>query len=212
MKLNSQIKLGLELPTANEIEVKSEPMLFRCDLENAYKLGGPLTHKFLNALPEDWKASPISVDSRVHMLMPGMFPCIPGWHHDDVPRERADGQPNYENPSYKAEHCMAIWGDCSLTEFAIGGHEIAIPPIGCKIYKLLSPQIDAMCVAGTLKSVTALPRRMVFFDWQTWHRGAPTTHIGFRFFIRASRNSMLPPINETRHNANVYMPVIDEGW
>lgn len=31
------------------------------------------------------------VDSKVHMLMPGQFPCVPNWHGDAIPRD-ADGQ------------------------------------------------------------------------------------------------------------------------
>lgn len=212
VKIKSYFRFGADLPDASENEVKTEPMLFRCDYTHAHELGGRLTREFLNALPEDWKTTNLSIDSRVHMLMPGMFPCIPGWHHDDVPRERSDGQPNYENPSYSAEHCMALWGDCSLTEFAVGEHEVEIPPLGSKIYKILSPQIEELCLNGTLERMMALPRKQIFFDCQTWHRGAPTTHTGFRFFIRATRNSALQPLNEIRHNANVYMPVIEEGW
>jgi len=31
------------------------------------------------------------VDVKVHMLMPGQYPCIPNWHQDFVPREKAKG-------------------------------------------------------------------------------------------------------------------------
>jgi len=31
-----------------------------------------------------------TVDVKVHMLMPGQFPCIPNWHGDAIPRD-ADG-------------------------------------------------------------------------------------------------------------------------
>lgn len=208
MKINSQIKIGAELALAEQAMVKAEPMLHRATRAYAEDNGGQLTQRFLSALT--WPD--VLIDSRVHMLMPGMYPCIPGWHHDDVPRERADGQPNYENPSYRAEHCMALWGDCSLTEFAIGEHEMVVPPIGVKIYKTLSPQIENLCVAGELKRIVAPECRLLYFDWQTWHRGAATTKPGFRFFIRATRGSQLKPRNETRANANVYMPVLDEGW
>lgn len=27
------------------------------------------------------------VDVKVHMLMPGQWPCIPNWHYDNVPRD-----------------------------------------------------------------------------------------------------------------------------
>ena len=78
-------------------EVKNEPMLFSCNFEYALILGGPLTARFLAALPPEFlMAKDLIIDSRVHMLMPGWFPCIPGYHHDDVPRaSRLCGQPNY---------------------------------------------------------------------------------------------------------------------
>lgn len=183
-------------------------MLHRATRDFALTYAGPITSAFLHALEWD----DILIDSRVHMLMPGMFPCIPGWHHDDVPRERSDGQPNYETPSYRAEHCMALWGDCSLTEFAIGEHDVVIPPIGQKIYKRLSPWIENLCATGKLERVTCPERTMMFFDWNSWHRGMETTKKGFRFFIRATKGSALNPRNEIRVNANVYMPVLDEGW
>ncbi len=31
-------------------------------------------------------ASEFTWDVKVHMLMPGQFPCIPNWHYDNVPR------------------------------------------------------------------------------------------------------------------------------
>lgn len=34
--------------------------------------------------PED--PSDFTWDVKVHMLMPGQFPCIPNWHYDNVPR------------------------------------------------------------------------------------------------------------------------------
>lgn len=209
MVIKSQYKLGYKLAHFTQAQIKSEPMFHKASKEFAYDMGSQITKEFLNFL--DWR-EPLIIDSRVHMLMPGMYPCIPGWHHDDVPRERSDGQPNYENPSYKAEHCMALWGDCSLTEFALGTHEVEIPSVGKKIYKELSKFIDWHCEHGDLDKVTSPEAQQIFFDWQTWHRGAPTTKTGFRFFIRATRFTKLEPLNEIRYNANVYMPIIEEGW
>ncbi len=80
--IDSGILLGKKLDIKyNKSDLKSEPMLFRATREFARFVGGPLTKAFLNAL--DWEDC--LIDSRVHMLMPGMYPCIPGWHHDDVP-------------------------------------------------------------------------------------------------------------------------------
>lgn len=32
------------------------------------------------------------VDSKIHMLMPGQYPCIPNWHYDMVPRDTLGNQ------------------------------------------------------------------------------------------------------------------------
>lgn len=212
MKFNSEITIGDNKILTSEAQIKVEPMLHRANGIFAHQNGGEITRTFLHYLFCYWRTDNILIDSRVHMLMPGMYPCIPGWHHDDVPRERSDGQPNYDNPSYKAEHCMALFGDCSLTEFALGEHEIDIPPVGRKVYKELSPKIEQLCIEGKLNRFTAIPNKLIFFNWQTWHRGAETTKTGFRFFIRATKGSNLKPKNEIRYNANVYMPVLNEGW
>ena len=37
---------------------------------------------FLEHSPDDY-----AVDVKVHMLMPGQYPCIPNWHLDFVPRD-----------------------------------------------------------------------------------------------------------------------------
>lgn len=201
-----------ELPRAEDFLIKQEPMLFRCDWEHAAELGGPLTTKFLSNLPDEWKYSEISVDSRVHMLMPGWFPCIPGWHHDDVPRERCDGQPNYVNPSYRAKHAMALWGDASLTEFASGIATFPDIPVGGVFYRAWHPMVEEKLGTGELTKMIAPERRIVFFDWETWHQGKEATKSGWRFFIRATRDSLQPPKNEIRHNCQVYMPAPMAGW
>ncbi len=212
MLINSEVTLGAQLDPADEALVKREPMLHRAEWDFAWLNGGELTRRFLSSLPVDWIESPLTIDSRVHMLMPGMWPCIPGWHHDDVPRTRVDKQPDYDAPAYKAEHVMALWGDCSLTEFALGEREFAIPPIGEKVYKGLDTAVEQACVDGHLQRFTVPQCRLIHFNWLSWHRGMPTTKRGFRFFIRATRASHVPARNEVRYNANVYMPVVEEGW
>lgn len=61
----------------NQDDVKNEPMFFNCDLDFAYKNGGDITKSFIENLPMDWINSNPVLDSRVHMLMKGWYPCIP---------------------------------------------------------------------------------------------------------------------------------------
>src|ERR1700749_4013133 len=86
-KISSGLEFGRSFAATVPNEVlKNEPMFFNSDLNFAYEAGGPATRSFIDALPDGWKAEPAVIDTRVHMLMPGWFPAIPGFHHDDVPR------------------------------------------------------------------------------------------------------------------------------
>jgi hypothetical protein len=191
--------------------VKNEPMLFNCSFARGYDLGGPITRDFLDLLPYQWENS--IIDSRVHMLMPGWFPCIPGWHHDDVPRSRTDGQPNYMDPEYRAEHAMfLVNGEIAPTQFALGRVDMEEPPLGAKIYEKWSKQIHAFTSEGTLKSWSAPSNQVIYFDWQTFHNGVSAIKPGWRFFIRASRNTNRKPTNEVRKQVQVYLNALEEGW
>lgn len=211
---NSQIGFDPSIdinPTQDEI--KNEPMLFNCDFGAAIKLGGPITKKFINSLNSEFHDNvDIVFDSRVHMLMPGWFPCIPGFHCDDVPRERSDGQPNHVNPSYQSKHCLMICGDASRTEFALGEFELEEPPLGEKIYKVWHPQVEQKVRNGELQSFSAEPNMLIYFDYDSWHQGTPATKNGWRFFIRATINTTRKPTNEIRRQTQVYLSNPMEGW
>src|SRR5262249_36308588 len=101
---DSRFSLCGRVPPFTPEQVKAEPTFFAAGIDFARRHGGPITHAVLDALPDDWRAAGLVIDSRTHLLMPGWFPCIPGWHLDDVPRTRSDGQPEHRNPAYWAEH------------------------------------------------------------------------------------------------------------
>jgi len=212
-RFNSQIRIGETLPDFPVKEIKNEPMLFNCDLQHAYLFGESLTHAFLDKLPEGWlNSKDLILDSRVHMLMKGWFPCIPGFHHDDVPRDRADGQPNYINSSYKAEHAMALIGDCCPTEFALGNAEFPEIKEGEKYYKIWHPLVVEKIKNGELASVNAPSNKIIYFDYHTWHQGIQSAKDGWRWFIRATRNTGRKPTNELRRQVQVYLENPMEGW
>jgi hypothetical protein len=222
-KCVSSIRLlqHLRMPPFFESHVKNEPMLFNCDYDAAMQLGGPITQFFAarcfaHCGPED-----LVIDTRVHMLMPGWWPCIPGWHHDDVPRLRDDGQPWYpelegEHSSlYRSRHLMAIVGsDASLTEFAIGEAEFPAIPPGEIGYKIWHPIVDAYVADGTLELVRAGVGEMIAFDDRSWHQGVRATGNGWRWFGRASyaTDRARHVTNEVRRQVQVYLENPMEGW
>jgi hypothetical protein len=214
IEIDSQIRLGTQLAAASAAEVKDEPMLFSCSPQEAFRLGGPLTARFLNALPFGWLGGhDVIVDSRVHMLMEGWYPCIPGWHHDDVPRSRGDGQPNYISPEYETEHCMWLAGDkIASTEFAIGRVEMPEVPLGEIVYGKWSLIVNRLLSEDKLTRVTAPMHTLVHFNWQTFHQGVAATGKGWRFFIRASKGRVPRSIGEVRRQVQVYLKAIEGGW
>lgn len=212
VRFNSTFHHGEALPAFGDDDVKREPMLWRASVGFAELHGGPLTWAFLEALPDEWKSSDVVIDSRTHMLMPGWYPCIPGWHLDDVPRSRPDGQPNHESPEYRSKHVMALWGSASVTTFAVGDIELQEPEPGNTTYAIWHPIIEDRIRRGELVECAVMPRRLVFFDWTSFHRGNPATKRGWRFFIRATRDTNQKAQNEVRAQSQVYLPAVNAGW
>lgn len=159
----------------------------------------------LNELP----AGEYIVDTRVHMLKPGWYPCIPGWHFDEVPRNEK-GELDFDEVDPSVEHYVFILdsGTGSLTEFY---HE------KYTLYKLGLQQIESY---GDLnseiekfgrKNKEPIANNTLFkFSILDAHRGMPATGSGWRYFFRATKNSKRKPINEIRTQTQVYIP--EEKW
>lgn len=203
--------------------IKAEPMLFRADQRFAWEHGDRLTREFIQAADRIWgNLDGCIVDSRHHMLMPGMVPCIPGWHTDDAPRDpnRWGGQPNIFDPEYETQHllCVIDAGTGSLTEFLRG--EVWAPELtleamrldGKNFYKSMDGFIEVGATAQNCERVHPLSGDVVEFDVHSWHRGVPAKARGFRFFIRITRNSRHKVENEIRSNAQVYITDTSYGW
>ncbi len=229
-KIDSRVVFGAGLPDFDEDAVKNEPMFFSCKPKFAWENGGPITQAFLAAAfgitladyagfkLRDSQVGNYCFDSRVHMLMPGWFPCIPGWHHDDVPRSRSDGQPNYDNPEYEAKHILALVnGDICPTEFAVGEASYPdVPLYSGPIYKYWHEEVESDIRDGVMKRVPVPSNRLIHFDYHSFHQGTRAVKRGWRWFGRLSWNagyeSGRPHHNEIRRQVNVYMDNPMEGW
>lgn len=185
--------------------------------------GGPITKEFLAKIfgpCTDWGCKSFqgfNIDTRVHMLMPGWWPCIPGWHHDDVPRRASDGQPNYDNPEYKSKHILALVnGDICPTNFAVGECEMTEVPSGEVIYKHWHNEVEQHIANGVLKRVAVPSNKLVYFDCDSFHEGTQAVRRGWRWFGRVSWDAGYeqgrPHFNEIRRQVNVYMTNPTEGW
>lgn len=203
--------------------LKDEPMFFNSDLTFAYAKGGSATRAFIDAMPDEWRDAPAVFDSRVHMLMPGWFPAIPGFHHDDVPRPPIPvgqhfgtaGQPDYDTPRYHSDHIMGlINGDIAPTEFAIGLCEMPEVPDGEVIYRRWHIEVERLIGARKMFRVSAPDRKLLQFDCHAFHQGTRTVGNGWRWFGRVSRNTerTATVTNEIRRQVQVYLEYPMEGW
>lgn len=220
--IESNFECGAKLRKFNEKVIKNEPMLFNCDLKHARKLGGPITNEFLDKVVKHWGEGEYVIDSRVHMLMPGWFPCIPGWHHDDVPRTRSDKQPNYGPGQDRSQHIICLVnGDICPTEFAVGTATFKEPELGKTIYQHWHKAVERKIKAGQLQRVSAPANVLVEFNDRSWHQGTRAVTGGWRWFGRISRyrdkdgneiGRRNKRTNETRRQVQVYLDKPFKGW
>jgi len=210
---NSQVQdIGIFPCEYNDLDIKNEPMFFNSDYDFAMRAGGIITQGFLDALPRAWK-NDVVIDSRVHMLMKGWFPCIPGFHHDDVPRGK-NGQPDYDCPAYDAEHLAGLVNaEICPTLFALGKHYLPKIEQGI-VYKHWHPIVEEQLGMKVLEPYEVPSGHIILFDNQAMHTGQRAVKDGWRWFIRVSRNTdrVKHITNEIRRQVQVYLEFPMEGW
>ena len=168
---DSKIQIGNRFALeVNDSEIKNETMFFNSDLEFAYSQGQSITRSFIDNLPPDWLSGDVVFDSRVHMLMPGWYPAIPGYHHDDVPRPEIPvgqhfitaGQPDYDSPRYKSEHILGLVNSqVCPTHFALGECVMPEVPDGELIYRKWHSVVEELLNEGKLEKFEAPDRTLI---------------------------------------------------
>lgn len=209
---DSKYTVGEVLESRTDAEIKAEPMFFSANFSHAYENGGPITREFLYKLGPEWKDGVF--DSRVHMLMPGWYPCIPGYHHDDVPRTREDKQPNYENPEYHSLHVMATVNGVICPTYGIENRGVVVPSVsvGEKVYEKWHKWLTAAISDGMYLEHILPSETLIHFDSNFFHRGSKAVTSGWRWFGRISRNTNRTITNENRTQVQVYIDDPDAGW
>lgn len=215
----SQSRIGERFmgETPDDQTVEQEPMFMQMPVQQAYEQGGEITRRFLDSLfvsEVEREKSSAFLNSRVHMLMPGWYPCIPGWHHDDVERSRADKQPNYFTASYRPHFALGIVGSAVCPTQIVHGNFKMDEVHGGAIYKEWHDRIAYL--AG--RYPTQHPKLMVPYGYAVWmddrtlHQGTMCTQGGWRWFGRVTFGNPTPPMAKVRRQVNVYLENPMEGW
>jgi len=208
----------LEQPVRDTDEIKNEPMIFSGSPNFASIHGGGLTREITNKLlkNDDFRNVQlfandndfhIVIDTRVTMTMPGMYPSIPGWHCDDVPRGKTHGQPVMHLVNPFVQHFMVLVSDqedaVSCTEFVTKPFEVDIDM--ADVWGSVDRAVEKeKPETGFLKQ-----GEIIRFNQEAIHRASQTSVAGWRFFYRASITHR-KPANEIRKQVQVYAST--NGW
>jgi len=144
------------------------------------------------------------VDTRLSMLMPGMYPCIPGWHCDEF--YRPAGIPDLA-AAPDAEHLITVLGGCSRTRFVTQEIETTLEP-STDFYAKLHLEIEAK----NPKTAQIEPGDWWRLSQLSPHRGEPATEAGWRYFFRMTGSNHHTPKNELRTQTQVYLTAPFAGW
>lgn len=199
-------------------DIENEPMFFGFDLATANEFAGPLTRQFLDYIPVGW-GDDVILDSRSHMLKPGWYPAIPGWHLDNVPRGE-DGQPQL--CECEAVHICCIVESAtdptgSLTEFVEHHCTPYLPDTlrdedKARGYQSLWHLHNNLIEQADPPTMTVRSGRPVQFGCADYHRAMPAKYSGWRWFIRASHRSGRKVENKLRQQTQVYLTAPKAGW
>jgi hypothetical protein len=208
------------LSLQDEELIKAEPMVFSASPEFAYQNGGIITATILNNLrdrgvclnpmtsPDRIKYYPI-IDTKVVMLMPGMLPCIGGWHCDATPRNEY-GQPDLDQVINHSTSFLCVLDNTgSLTEVP-DVDVIEMPKdyidqfhVWKSVNRLMENHVTYFPIKIPSGQITRIPSNCL-------HRGTPAGHRGWRYFFRMTYMNHRP-FNKVRTQVNVYTDM-SAGW
>lgn len=219
MLFNNDVKIHDKLKyIPDDHEIKNIPQFYRTDVDMAYRLGGKFIKEFLHTIPKtDYRY--ISIDTKVHMLKPGWYPCIPGWHCDDFHRVNNIPQLSKVKEDAPSLHYGVVIGKSSFTEFLKypielpNEKEISFYSSSDKpIYGIYSDLLDAIIKqkkAETFKVKSGVPFEFSTLDF---HRGVQCEIPEWRLFLRVTQSNHRNPKNEIRNQSQVYLRDINIGW
>jgi hypothetical protein len=211
-RIDAKVRDSEEHMTATTEQISTEPMVYAADLEFAYENGSVITKKVIDQLrirlaSDGVDVNDIVVDTRVNMVMPGMYPSIPGWHCDDVPRtDESNGQPDLSLVDAECVHYMILISDtgATRTEFVYNEYECEIDPTD--VWESLNTEI----IHDTPNTMFVPEGRFVKFNQQAIHRASIAKSSGWRYFFRATARGPRTPVNRMRTQVQVYITKI--GW
>lgn len=214
---------GNSIPEPSQDVIEASFNLDRASVEDALRYGGPITTQALAAMNLRHDRKHIVVDTKVALLLPGMYPAIPGWHTDGVPRGeeknpagtglpflKAQMDPDIRGPRY---HLLVTGTHCP-TLFMKNPHEFDVDiEMNSNLYKDLSRQAREQM--KSFEYFATEPSTVYEWDWWNIHTAQKATARGWRYLIRVTETDHVVPNTKLdkviRKQTQVYAP-IEFGW
>lgn len=219
MLFNNHVKFGNVLALKpNQDEIRHIPQFFRASADYAYRLGGEHIRGIIDALPLSPGFKYISIDVRVHMLMPGWLPCIGGWHCDDFyrPTEKQPDLNSIVKDNKYCKHHTIVFGPVAMTEFAVTPITLYVPTDeelkGANLYGFFNKKLNDFIEKKAIETKRCTDGQMISFDSFDFHRGMESEGSGWRMFLRATESNHWEPKNEIRTQTQVYLKDFGQGW
>lgn len=212
----------IEQPVANEI--KNSFGLWNASYDDAIRYGGDITREALRAMNLRHDRKHIIVDTKIHMLMPGMSPAIPGWHTDGAPRDNlknpgGSGLPDtfaQEGDERFNRYHILVTGIGCLTKYIKNPIKVKIPSVPSEqVYTIMSEHITRRVKEEPWLAIDVPTCTVTEFDWWDIHTGVIATKKEWRYLIRVCESDYYEPRTDLREilrmQSQVYAPH-DFGW
>ena len=216
--------IGKSIEQPSQELIKNTLGLHNASLEDALKYGGELTRQAIGAMDLQFTKKNIIVDTKIHMLLPGMCPAIPGWHNDGVPRGNSLDPTIKKQPNIHAQEEMdspifhlLVTGESCRTRFVKERNiDLEVPDEpSSKLYEMVSNQIENKLKRNQLTSYDAPGCTAIMWDWWEVHTGTFAKSHEWRFLIRVTESDIQEPKTDLRDIIRTqqqgYMP-INFGW
>lgn len=199
---------------ANGAKIEKEPMIYGGSWDWSWVNGGALTRHVMERIEGDVRQEAIKhslkgyhpvIDTKSVNLMPGQYPCIPGWHCDGVIRADQHSQPDLSTLADDIKHytcCIAENKDIPGTEFTTNPINLTVDPD--HVWASVDEQMKVY------RGKNAKSCQIIKFSRGDLHRGPAAENRGWRYFFRLSFYHM-PAMNRLRNQVQIYTD-INQGW
>ena len=218
------VVIGKRIVEPSQDVIKNTQALWNASLEDALRYGGDLTKSALGAMNLKFDKKHIIIDTKVHMLMPGFYPAIPGWHTDGVPRGKERHPQAKAAPNIFAQDHMSdtrfhllVTGEGCLTDFLYTKDvwlDVPNEP-DTKLYKMIDDQVKSLLEQNELSKFSVPSCTAVEFDWNEIHTGVAASKHEWRFLIRVTETDHQEPCRDLRKVLKTQQQVYVEqnfGW